>query len=149
MQQQLINLNPDLKQLWDEGYDLEICGGHLLVHRIPFVNSDKQIKYGIFVCALTLASSTRVGRPQDHTVYFCGETPCNINGVPLTAIINNSTTQRLTETITVNHYFSSKPPSGYYNNYYDKIRTYAEILSAQAKSIDGGVTARPKRIKAA
>lgn len=149
MQQQLINLNLDLKQLWDEGYELEICGGHLLVHHIPFVNSARQIKYGTLVCLLTLASTTRVSRPQDHTAYFCGETPCSADGSPLIAIINNSTTQKLTETITVNHYFSSKPSSGYYNSYYDKIRTYVEILSAQAKALDVTVTARCKKIKVA
>jgi hypothetical protein len=149
MQQQLISLNPDLKQLWDEGYELEVNGGHLLAHHIPFVNSAKEVKYGILVCVLTLATPNRVARPQDHTIYFCGETPCNADGSALTAIINNSQNQQLTSTILVNHYFSSKPPTGNYENYYDKIRTYAEILSAQAKVIDPTVTTKPGSKKAA
>lgn len=144
MQQQLISLNADLKQLADEGYDLEICGAHLLVHHIPYLNSGG-IKYGTFVCILTLASATRVGRPQDHTIYFKGETPCNVDGSPITAIINSSQPQHLTPTITVNHYLSSKPACGYYNNYYDKIRTYTEIITAQARAIDSSVTAKPNK----
>jgi hypothetical protein len=149
MQQQLISLNPDLKQLWDDGYELEVCSGYLLVHHIPYVTTGKEIKYGTLICVLTLAGPNRVGRPRDHTIYFCGETPCLANGTPLTAIINNSRIQRLTATILANHYFSSKPSSGNYNNYYEKIRTYAEILSAQAKVIDQTITARPRREKAA
>lgn len=149
MQQQLISLNIDLKRLWDDGYELEVCGGHLLAHHIPYVTYGREVKYGTLVCVLTLASVNRVGIPHDHTIFFCGETPCNADGSPLTAIINNSRTQRLTSSILVNHYFSSKPSSGNYSNYYDKIRTYAEILSAQAKVIDQTVTARPRREKAA
>jgi hypothetical protein len=147
MQQQLINHSPDLKKLQDEGYDLEIIGGqYLLVHYIPFVNPEKQIKYGTLVCALTLASPTRTARP-DHTVFFRGETPCESNGVPLIGIINNSHPQQLTTDILINHYFSSKPSCGYYEDYYHKVRTYAEILCAQARSIDNNVTSRPNRLK--
>jgi hypothetical protein len=47
----------------------------------------------------------------------------------------------------VNHFFSSKPKAGNYANYYDKIRTYAEILSSQAMAIDKSVTAKPNRKK--
>jgi hypothetical protein len=33
--------------------------------------------------------------------------------------------------------------SGNYPNYFEKIRTYAEILSINAKAIDGTVTTKP------
>jgi len=144
MQQQLINLSPDLKKLWDDRYELEVCGGHLLVHHIPYLNSSLEIKYGTFVCVLTLSTPTKAGKPKDHTMYFIGETPCDINGDALTAIINNSNQQQLTENILINHYFSSKPASGNYCDYYEKIRTYAEILSSQAKGIDPTVTPKTR-----
>lgn len=143
MQQQLINLSPDLKQLTDEGFDLEIAGGqHLVVHHIPYLTANRDIKYGKFVCTLTLATPSRAGMPPDHTIYFIGELPCNADGTPLSAIINNSNRQQLTANIIVNHYFSSKPASGRYDNYYQKVRTYAEILGAQARSIDASATHR-------
>lgn len=149
MQQQLINLSPDLKRLFDEGYELEVSGGHLLVHHIPYVNPAREIKHGTLVCILTLASANRTAQPQDHTIHFCGDTPCHADGTAMDAIINNCNRQQLTEKILVTHYFSSKPSSGNYENYYDKIRTYSEILSAQAKSIDNSVTTKPNRKKAA
>jgi hypothetical protein len=149
MLQQLISLNPDLKQLWDDGYDLEYSGGYLLTHHIPYVTPDKQVKLGTLVCVLTLASPTRLASPGDHTIFFTGETPCNSDGSALVAIINNSNRQQLTPSILVDHYFSSKPLSGRYNNYYEKIRTYAEILCSQAKVIDSTVTTKPNKNKAA
>lgn len=145
MQPQLISLNPDLKKLWDEGYDLEINGGHLLVHHIPYVAPSKEVRYGTLVCVLTLASPTRTGQPQDHTIFFKGETPCNADGNALVAIINNSQSQQLSCGIQINHYFSSKPAAGNYRDYYEKIRTYSEILSAQAKVIDKTVTTKPNK----
>lgn len=131
-----ISHSPDLNKLNEEGYQLEIDGGFLLVHHIPYLNATKQIRYGVIICVLNLASPNLAGVPPDHTAYFKGETPYNSEGQPLNAIINNSATQQLTSTILVNHFFSSKPSSGKYKDYYEKIRTYSEILSSQAQAVD-------------
>ncbi|MCW3116849.1 MAG: UBA/THIF-type binding protein, partial [Chitinophagaceae bacterium] len=61
MQPVQISLNPDLKRLEDEGFELEICGAHLLVHHIPYVTASRAVKYGSFVCILTLATAIRIG----------------------------------------------------------------------------------------
>jgi hypothetical protein len=148
MQQQLISHSPDLKRLQDEGYEIAVDGAYLFTHHLPYLNSDKCVQYGTLVCLLTLATPTRAGIPQDHTIYFKGATPCDADGKALIAIINQSHTQQLTNTITVDHFFSSKPPSGNYPDFYEKISTYAKILGAQAQSIDSTVTWKPlKTIK--
>ncbi len=149
MQPLLTSLSPDLSKLLDEGYDIEVRGGHLLVHHIPYVTRTLEIKYGTLVCVLTLAGPNRTAKPKNHTAFFIGETPCDSTGSALNSIINNSNTKRLTEDIVVNHYFSSKPASGNYDNFYDKVRTYSEILSSQAKVIDSSVTCRPNKQKPA
>ncbi len=145
MHQQLISLSPDLKKLSDEGYDLEISGGHLLVHHIPYLNSSLKVMLGTLVTPLTLASPTHAGKPKDHTIYFCGEAPCDKDGKILSSIINNSHNQQLSGSILVNHYFSSRPVSGNYPDYYEKIRTYSEILSSQASAVDNTVTSKIKK----
>lgn len=145
MQQQLISLNTDLSKLKDEGYQLEVCGGHLLVRHIPYVNSSKEVRYGVLVCVLNLISPQKLGPPPDHTMYFQGETPCFADGSPYSSIINNSQTQHLSSDITVNHFFSSRPVSGRYLDYYEKVVTYATILTTQANIID--TTASPKVIE--
>lgn len=144
MLQQLINHSPDLNKLQEDGYRMEVRGGLLLVHHVPYVTTKREVKNGSMVCSLNLASPSRTGQPNDHTMHFIGETPCSSDGSPLIAIINNSNKQTLAEGIVANHYFSSKPkPSGRYKDYYEKVRTYAEILSSQAKALDSSVTARP------
>jgi len=145
MQQLLTNHNPDLLKLHQEGYDIDVIGGHLVVRQIPYVTPAQQVKYGTLVCVLTYSTPTKISSPPDHTIYFIGETPCNGQGQHLSAIINNSNSQQLTSELTVQHYFSSRPITGNYQNYYDKVRTYAEILSIHAKELDKTVTTRPNK----
>jgi len=136
MLQQLISHNTDIKKLVDKHYKLEVSGGqYLIVHQIPYVTSDKVVENGDLICVLTLATPTKLGKPRDHTIFFRGETPCDYLGKPLTSIINNSTTRQLTNDIIANHYFSSKPISGMYIDYFDKINTYATILSSNANEL--------------
>lgn len=138
MSQQLISRSPDLKRLRDEGMQIEIQGAHLLVYHVPYVNSAKEIKFGTLVSTLNL-SGDRTTKPDTHVVYFIGEYPCQKDGSIISAIQHQSTTQKLTENITVNHSFSNKPSNGY-DDYYHKMTRYIEIISGPAKSLDDSVT---------
>jgi hypothetical protein len=142
MSQSVISPSPDLKRLQDEGYDIEVLDRHLFVRRVPYVSPSRQVQYGTLVEALNLASPSRVGSPNDHTIYFQGETPCDYKGQPLVSLINNSTPRKIGN-ILVHHYFSCKANNRDYANYYDKISKYCEILSAHAKEINNSVTEKP------
>jgi hypothetical protein len=141
MFQQLINHNPDLKRLRDEGYELAVHGGYLIIRHVPYVNSKREVRYGILVSQLTLVNQTLVGAPASHTIHFAGETPCNNDGTVISAITHSNPVVVIMEELTVNHLFSNKPPNGY-PDYYDKFTTYIKILSAPAKSLDEEATAQ-------
>lgn len=138
MSQQLINHSPDLKRLRDEGYEIEVRGGYLLIHHIPFVDQNRQINYGALVSTLTL-SNNRTGTPDNHVIHFIGENPCEIDGKIITAIQHSNTTSVLNNQITINRSFSNKPAAGY-PNYYEKVKRYADIISAPAKYLDATAT---------
>lgn len=142
MSQLPISLSPDLKRLRDEGYQIEIRSAHLLVHGIPYVNSRGQIGWGSLASTLTLAGDTTCP-PDTHMAHFIGEYPCNADGSEIGQIRNQSGEFRLGEQLTADHWFSSKPLSGKYADYYEKVVTYATIISSPASSIDP--TATPKR----
>src|ERR1035437_945745 len=139
MSQQLISHSPDLKRLRDEGYEIEIKGGYLLVHHIPYLNNMKEIKYGVLVSELTLSSNTLTSKPNTHVIFFIGEYPCNKDGTIIAPIQHASQNKTLHEGITINHSFSNKPPNGY-SDYYHKVTRYTDIISAPAKSIDHTVS---------
>jgi ThiF family len=142
MSQRPINRSPDLKKLRDEGYDLEVRSGCLLVKDVPYVNSRKEIKRGILVIKLVLADD-QTGRPDTHQAYFSGEHPCNENGTEIEKIKHGSGPNSLAEGVMVNHSFSAKPkPDDSYPDYYAQVTTYVAIISGPARRIDSTVTAK-------
>ena len=135
MSQQLISLSPDLQRLRDDGFDLEIKSGYLLVKNVPYVNSRKEVSFGTLVSELTLAGNVTT-KTGTHVAQFTGEHPCHKSGALISQIAHQSTTQTLAPGVTINYSFSSKPKVGYYLNYHEKITTYYAIISAPAYSLD-------------
>jgi hypothetical protein len=136
-----------MQRLWDAGYEMEFVGGQfLLVHHIPYVNREREVRFGSIVCVLTPRTPMVFGPMDDHTIRFIGETPCHVDGRHFNEIIINSSAQQLAPGLTVNFQFSSKPKgTGVYPDYFEKVHTYAEMLSAPARAIDPQVTARPRK----
>jgi hypothetical protein len=144
MLQELINHNEDLKRLQDEGYELECSESYALVHHIPYINHNKEIKYGTLVSNLSLIGNKTV-RPDTHVIDFIGDYPCNKDGSELSAIKYLSQKKSLTSKITIDHSFSNKPANGY-NNYYEKFVRYIEIITAPAISLDETVSAKTHKV---
>lgn len=136
----LINRNPDLKRLQDEGFEVDVIAGHLLVHSVPYVNSRREVVRGTLVSELTLAGEMTT-TPSTHVAYFAGEHPCTKDGQEIVQIKHQSQYTRLAGAIEVNHAFSNKPPGGY-PNYYEKMARYIQIISDPAKAIDPMADAR-------
>src|ERR1700722_2824632 len=145
MSQKLISLNPDLKKLRDEGYEIEIKKGHLLVHHVPYVTSGRAVAFGVLVTPLGDLAGDKTTRPADHVIYFIGEHPCDKDGNLLQAIQHVSGKRLLAEDIEIDYSFSNKPANGY-SDYYDKVDTYARIISAEARAIDPRVTAKTRGV---
>jgi hypothetical protein len=145
MSEKLISLSPDLQRLRAEGYEIEIKGTILLVYNVPYVNTNKEISPGTLVCLLNISGEQLLG-PADHTIYFKGDSPCDKDGSILNAIVNNSVKKDLGYGVVADHYFSAKPPSGNYPDYFEKIETYVSHLESQAQALNPVVTARTGKV---
>jgi ThiF family len=145
MSHKLIDRNDDLRRLRDEGYDIDIHAGYLLASDIPYVNSRRQVLRGILAASLDLNGEV-TNRPSDHTIKFIGEYPCTSAGEPISGIRHGSEPFRISDRFTAQHSFSSKPPRGHYENYHEKIKTYATILSGHAAVIDPTATPLTYRV---
>ncbi len=140
MQSALTSRSPDLLRLRDEGYEVEVRSGHLLVHNVPYVNASGQVVRGTIISDLTLAGDA-TARPANHVAWFIGDHPCDRAGREITAIKHGTATYQLAADITAQHAFSNKPGAGY-PDYHAKLTRYIEIVSAPAQSVQPGVTAR-------
>ncbi|MGE0764239.1 MAG: ThiF family adenylyltransferase [Bdellovibrionales bacterium] len=141
MSRQLINRSADLKRLQDEGFEIEIRSGHLLVKNVPYLNAQREVRHGILVSTLTLAGD-KTTTPDDHQAHFFGEVPCNEDGTSNGKILNQSGRRSLAPDVEIDHSFSAKPKSngGRYVDYYEKMTTYAAILTGPAQAVDPTVT---------
>ena len=139
MSQRLISHSPDLKRLRDEGYAIEVNDGYVLVRDIPYADASQNVRRGIVVSELTLSGDV-TARPSTHVVMFSGDAPCDANGIVLSKILNSSSRQQLTPSITIDHTFSSKPREGY-SDYHEKLTTYIRIISGPAMVLDPTATA--------
>lgn len=147
MSRRLISRNADLSRLQDDGYEVSIVGGYLLIDHVPYVNSDAKVGFGTLVSDLALAGDeTQV--PGNHVAYFIGEVPCDASGAPLSKLIITGQPPITVEDGRVaEHWFSSKPiPPAVYEDYHEKMTTYVAALSGHAEAIDPSATARTHKV---
>ena len=134
----VINRNPDLKRLQDEGYELEVCEGCAIIWNVPYLDSACTVQRGVLVSKLNMAGDT-VAYNGDHTVFFQGAVPYRSTGERLDAVFNSMNNTSFAG-VPVNMMLSNKPAGGY-RDYHHKFTRYIEILSAEAQVVDPTATA--------
>ena len=140
MSQQLISRNADLQRLRNEGFDVQVKGSYLVMRGVPYVNGKKEVLRGTLVSELSLAGDDTI-KPSTHVMYFAGEYPCNADGSEIAKIRHQSAVTRLDRDLVVDHSFSSKPTDGF-KDHFEKMTTYAAIISSPARVIDPNATAQ-------
>lgn len=140
MSQKQTARSPDVLRLRNEGFNVQLLPGFLLVHEVPYVNSGRIVKRGTLVMKLVLAGDV-AAKPEDHVAYFIGEYPCHADGSPIEGVRNNSAPPAIAPAVVANHTFSAKPSSPF-ESFYAKVLNYCAILSGPAKTIEPSATAR-------
>lgn len=130
----------DVRRLLDDGYDINIIGGHLVVKQVPYVTTENVVAYGFLAYPVTV-SGDRVVMDTDHRIWFGGSVPCNENGQPLT-FANHETRNISPDLAAATFMLSSKPPAGYPSQY-EKVTAYVRMLAHPAMALDARVTATP------
>ncbi|RSV41110.1 ThiF family adenylyltransferase [Sphingomonas sp. ABOLE] len=141
MSQQLISRNPDLKRLSDEGYAVEIVGGHLIIRDVPYVTETRRVRRGTLISRLDLAGDRTIA-PTDHFVWFSGGAPCDSGGRELIAMSHPRDEVDLGAGLRADRYLCSLPVSGEFRDFYEKMTTFIAQLTAHAQAFDPSITAR-------
>jgi hypothetical protein len=130
----------DLGRLLEDGYDVVIQEGHLVVRRIPYVTTEVTIAYGFLTYPVTVAGD-RIVSGTDHRIWFGDTTPCDEHGQPIKCA--SADQHAVTSDMRASFMLSSKPgPNGYLSEY-EKVTAYVRILSHPAIVLDDSVTATP------
>lgn len=141
MSRALFSLNPDLARLRSEGYFMRIQGSLLVMLEVPYVDAQRQVRFGTLVSSLDLAGD-RTRKPETHVMHWDGDFPCNADGTPLPGISHAAPNSDLGHGLTARYSFSSKPSDLGYPDYYAKMSTYATIVSGPAAVRQPGISPR-------
>jgi len=145
MSRKLIDHSPDLKRLADQGYNVTIKGGYLVIGDIPYVDVGQNVQRGVLVSQLVTDGQKAV-KPDTHVVYFAGTHPCKFDGTPIGALGRAESQQHIAEGLDVENQFSARPtnPDGF-ADFYDKMMNYVNLICPHARKIDA--TATPKTFR--
>lgn len=142
------NRSPDLQRLVDDGYDVAIVEGFLIVRDVPYVDRHRQVRRGRLVSTLDLAGDRTVA-PRNHQVWFAGALPCDSRGRPLINMVHAERRCDLGAGLVVDHWLCSKPFGREFTDYHEKMVTFVNQISGHTAALDPSATARTGRIVAA
>lgn len=138
--------SPDLQRLIDDGYDVAIVAGFLVVRDVPYVDRYRKVRRGQLVSRLDLAGDRTVA-PSDHQAWFTGALPCDREGRPLVNMVHAQHERRdLGGGLVVDHWLCSRPVGREFTDYYEKMVTFVHQVSSHAAAIDPAAAARTGRI---
>ncbi|HXU94583.1 MAG TPA: ThiF family adenylyltransferase [Gallionella sp.] len=138
MSRLLIARSADLQRLQNEGFDLEVRAGYLLIKDVPYATANREIKYGTLISSLKVTGDV-TDCPDTHVAYWTGEHPCHNNGLIINAIANSSPAQSLGNGIQADFTFSAKAA---YRDYHHKMTTYIGRITGEAQAINPAVSAQ-------
>ncbi|MFL1897551.1 DUF6791 domain-containing protein [Streptomyces tauricus] len=140
MRTALLARDPDLARLLDDGYDVAVHAGHIIVRHIPYVTENRTVEHGFLAYPVTI-SGDRLVSGTDHRIWFSGSAPCDEHGRPLA--LANPENRVIAEGMQANFMLSSKPSPDGYPDEYTKIATYSRIIADQAHALDSTATPTP------
>lgn len=127
--------NEDLTRLRNEGIRYSIVKGtFLVVIDIPYLNSKVELKSGTLIVKLDMSGGSLIS-PIDHTAFWAGEHPCNMDGSYLVGLVSGPNRNSIGDGIVHDFFLSSKPITngGKYESYYAKVKHYINMISNPAR----------------
>ncbi|MBH1967248.1 MULTISPECIES: ThiF family adenylyltransferase [Pseudomonas] len=125
--------NPSIARLIAEGFEIDILHQHLLVHSIPYLDQQRNLKLGTLVCPYVELGDQDT-RPADHTMWLQGDLPHMADGRPMSQVVNHSNTHTLFDQFQAQHYLSNKNGEpDFPTNFYDKVAHYHILFVSQAR----------------
>lgn len=143
MSHRLIARSKDLLALRNDGFNIEVRKGYLLIKDVPYVDEDRAVhEDGVLVSELELETTDgqQVTRqPQDHVARWIGKHPCHANGEKIRSFENSSPPHDFGNGIKVDFTFSAKAS---YRDYEHKMRAYLGWIVGEAQKVKPQVTAQ-------
>lgn len=134
----LVARSPDLARLVEEGYDVEVRDGNLLVHHVPYVNATGQVDRCILVSELS-TNGERTIQPGRHEMWVVGGLPHNHQG-NVVSIVHDQNPHDFGGGLVASCGMSGKPGGQMPRDYHHRVSNYVDVLGRYARAIDPSAT---------
>lgn len=143
MSRRPIDRSPPLKRLRDEGYDVDVVTGYLVIRDVPYVDHERQVRRGVLFAPLEVTNDV-AHAPTDHQTKWFGAHPCNEDGSKIQGLGDTYLNPPVRiDGMDVRWNFSCKPkPADKYDDFHHKMAHYVAKISGPAQVLLPGVTAQ-------
>ena len=134
--QELANLNPFVKDLDEQGYQLDFINGYFVIYGLPYLDKDGHLRYGDWVSPVDLTEEGAIDPPGNHQAWFRGDKLHDQDGREL-AFGTKVNRLEVTASFAADFSFSLKllDENGQmrkYHSFEEKVQTYIDAITAPA-----------------
>lgn len=129
---ELVNHNPFVKNLHDQGYEVDFVGNYFVIYGLPCLDQDGCLQFGDMFSPVALGEGGVIEPHGTHQVWWRGSKPHAQRAVELGVGIVAAQVQIVPELIT-DYAFSLKlregsQPARNYESFQEKIETYLAVI---------------------
>jgi hypothetical protein len=134
--QELASLNPFVRDLDEQGYQLDFIHGYFVVYGLPYLDKAGGLKHGDWISPVDLTEGGVLDPPRSHQAWFRGDKPHDQSGREL-SIGTREHRLEVTPNFAANFSFSFKllDENGQMRNYHsfeEKVHTYLDAITTPA-----------------
>lgn len=130
--QELVNHNPFVKNLHDQGYELDFVGNYFVIYGLPCLDQNGGLQFGDLCSPVALGDGGAIAPQGTHQVWWRGAKPHAQGGTEL-GIGIVATQVQIAPDLTTDYAFSLKlredgQPARNYESFQEKIETYLAVI---------------------
>ena len=133
--QELASHNPFIRDLDEQGYQLDFINGYFIIYGLPYLDKAGCLKHGDWISPVDLTAGGTLDPPASHQAWFRGDKPHGIDGHELHIAIRNQRLEVRADIVAEFSFSMKLLENGQmraYHSFEEKVQTYLHAVTAPA-----------------
>jgi len=136
--QELASLNPFIRDLDEQGYQLDFVNGYFVIYGLPYLDQAGSLKHGDWISPVDLSEGGALDPPGNHQAWFRGDKPYSRDGRELNIGTRNHRLEVAPDLVAEFSFSLKLLENGQmrpYRSFEEKVQTYLEAITAPAMAV--------------